>query len=715
MISLNAVYQFVDEKDRIRIIYEDGYLCAYVHLDLNVSMPKIELISVMDEQYESNHIVQVHDPYFKIISDDQLSEVEIQKRDETWQIVTKYWETYKKDIVDKKTRMQTFQKISENEGIPLMTVRRIFSRFWQRGMKPNALLPDYSKSGGKGKEKNITQKRNDNLQSVIITDEIKKQFAVGIKKYWRTEQKKSLREVHRAILADFYSITVKNNEELDDIILNSDYLPSYDQFYYWFKKNEDPVLDFKSREGENKYELEKRDLQSNATVQVTGPGYVYEIDSTPFDVNIVSEADRSAVIGRPILYIIIDVFSRMITGFYVGLESASWNAAMMALDSMVADKVKLGHKYNVNINSDDWPCFHVPRIISADRGEMKGHGVDNLINNLHIEIDNTAPYRGDLKPVVERYFGTVNNKIKKTVPGAIMKDSTKRGDPDYRLKAKLTLKEISEIAFRCVLLHNIQDIEKYPLTPEMIRDGVLPTPITLWNWGIENKKGTLRIIDQLRFRMNILPRGNATVNRGALIFNKRRYGATKLLDESFFQRLKLKRLEVVYDPRNVDNIFLLEDDGESSIVLNLLDTDYDYKEMFWEDVDYINKQAAKLHRTAKKSQLQQEIDLDQKIMQISKKATKDTNKAIDPTISKNQRIKNMKVNKAEEKARNRKKEAFIPEAAQNDLPASVIPFPDTDQYNSGANSPGESDYNTRMMEKIRQRKEKLKNDKNESE
>lgn len=715
MISLNAVYQFINEKDKIRIIYVDEHLCAYVHLDIKVSMPKIELISVMEDQYDSNHIVQVHDPYFKIISDDQLSEVEIQKRNGAWQMVTKYWEPYKNDIIDKKTRMQVFQNISKNEAVPPMTVRRTFSRFWQRGMKPNALLPDYSKSGGKGKEKKITQKRNNNLQSVVITDDIRKQFEAGVKEYWRTRLKKSLREVHRAILADFYSITVKSNEELDDVILNSDYLPSYHQFYYWFKKNEDPALDFKSREGENKYELEKRDLKSNATVQVTGPGYVYEIDSTPFDVNIVSEVDRSAVIGRPILYIIIDVFSRLITGVYVGIESASWNGAMMVLDSMVADKVELGHKYNVNISPEDWPCFYVPKIICADRGEMKGHAVDNLINNLHIEVDNTAPYRGDLKPIVERYFRTVNEKIKSTIPGAIRKESRKRGDPDYRLEAKLTLKEISEIAYRCILLHNIQDIEKYPLTPEMIRDGVLPTPITLWNWGIENKKGTLRIIDQHRFRMNILPRGKATINRGALIFNKRRYGATKLLDEPFFQRLKLKRLEVVYDPRNVDNIFLLEDDGESSIVLNLLDTDRDYKGMFWEDVAYINQQAAKLHRTAKKSQLQQEIELDQKIMQISKKATKETNKAIDPSMSKNQRIKNIRINRAEEKTRNRKKEAFIPETAQRDLLAPVIPFPDADQYNSESYLPGESDYNTRMMEKIRQRKEKLKNGKNESE
>ncbi|MDD4591080.1 MAG: DDE-type integrase/transposase/recombinase [Parabacteroides sp.] len=723
MISLNAVYQFVDEYDRIRIVYVDNDLCAYVHINWKLSMPKVERISIIEEQYDNNHIVQVNDPYFGIKSDNDLSEIEVQKRDAAWQMIQKYWESNKNDILDKKTRMQIFEEISQNEGISLMTVRRTFSRFWQRGMTRNALLPDYFKSGGKGKEKNITEKmgarriHGNDSEGIIITKEVKDQFEASTERYRRTGQKKSLRQVYRAILADYYSITVKTNAELGKILLSDDSLPTYNQYYYWFKKNENPTLDIKSQEGEKEYELKHRPLQSNSTVEAPGPGFRFQIDSTPIDAHIVSEADRNAVIGRPILYIIIDVFSRMITGVYIGLEAASWNGAMMALDSMVADKVELCRKYNVNISHEDWPCLYVPKIIIADRGEMKGHGVDNLINNLHIEIENTSPYRGDLKGIVERYFRTVNERIRSTIPGAIMKDFRKRGDPDYRLAAKLTLKEISEIVIRCVLLHNIQDIEKYPLSSAMIRDDVLPTPISLWNWGIANKKGSLRIIDQHRFRMNILPRGKASINRGALIFNKRRYGATKLLDESFFQRLKLRSLEIVYDPRNVDNIFLLQGDRESSIVLNLLDTDRDYKEMFWEDVIFINKRSAMLHKTAKKSQLQQEIELDQKIMKISKESTKNTNKEIDPTVSKRKRIEDIGPNRAEEKDRNRKKEAFMPETIQNDLPASIIPFPNDDSHNALQNEPrGEtSDYNSRMMEKIRQRKEKLRNDENDYE
>ncbi|HWQ42495.1 MAG TPA: transposase, partial [Desulfosporosinus sp.] len=138
----------------------------------------------------------------------------------------------------KRTRMSVFQEISETERIPLMTVRRIFARFWQRGMTRNALLPDYSKSGGKGKEKNVKEKMGrrrvyseDDSEGIVVTDSVKKHFEIATNKYWRTGQKKSLRQVYRLMLADFYSITVRKNEEIEKIIRGSDSIPTFQQYY----------------------------------------------------------------------------------------------------------------------------------------------------------------------------------------------------------------------------------------------------------------------------------------------------------------------------------------------------------------------------------------------------------------------------------------------------------------------------------------------------
>ena len=715
MICYNSVYQFVADNERIRILHVDYLqsLVIYVYLEKNFSMPICTTTINLEQQIEDSQLIEISDPYLYIKREKDLSEIQIERRDKHWKIIEKYWDKRKMELFSKSTRMKVLKEISENEDIPLVSIRRIFSRFWQRGMSKNSLLTEYDKSGAKGKEKSLKEKSGrrriyseNEPDGIIITDAVKKQFEVAIKKYWRTGQKKNLREVYRHILADFYSVSVKTKSDEVKIIQGISYIPTYKQFYYWFKKNEDTVLDIKMRECEKEYQLKHRPLLSNSTIEAPGPGFRYQIDATIADLYIVSEIERSKIIGRPTIYIVIDVFSRMISGVYVGLESPSWNGAMMALDSMVEDKVEFCKKFNIEINEGDWPCCHLPEVIIADRGEMEGHAVENLINNLNITIENTSPYRGDYKGIVERFFRTVNERIESYLPGAIMKDYRKRGDPDYRFEAKLTLKEISEVIIRCVLLHNIKEIEKYPLTPEMIGEGIKPTPLDLWNWGIANKKGTLRKVDQQRFRLNILPRGKATISRGCVIFNKLHYGATELLNDSLYQRNKFKKLEIAYDPRNVERIYWLKDDGIQYITLNLLERSCGFKDMYLEDVIFANKEASSLRQEARKTQLQHEADLDQAMIKISKQAFKETKLSTTSDISKSKKLKNIKTNRAEEKERNRQEEAFTPLPAIHDELAENVGF--EEQLSEQSEVELEMDYNARMMKKIRERKEKAK-------
>ena len=57
------------------------------------------------------------------------------------------------------------------------------------------------------------------------------------------------------------------------------------------------------------------------------------------------------------MYAIIDVYSRLVTGIYVGLEGPSWIGAMMALDNMIEDKVEYCKKYGIKITEEEWPSY----------------------------------------------------------------------------------------------------------------------------------------------------------------------------------------------------------------------------------------------------------------------------------------------------------------------------------------------------------------------
>ena len=144
-----------------------------------------------------------------------------------------------------------------------------------------------------------------------------------------------------------------------------------------------------------------------------GPGSVYQIDATLADIYLVSSLDRTRIIGRPVIYVCIDVFSRIITGICVTLEGPSWLGGMLALDNVMADKIKFCLEYGISLQDDEWPCHHLPEAILADRGEFEGYKANNLVNALGIRIHNTPPYRADWKGIVERHFQlpTINSSI----------------------------------------------------------------------------------------------------------------------------------------------------------------------------------------------------------------------------------------------------------------------------------------------------------------
>ncbi len=174
-------------------------------------------------------------------------------------------------------------------------------------------------------------------------------------------------------------------------------VPSIRQFRYWYQKDKDLKNEIQKRKGEAEYNLNSRSVLGKSDYGLMGPGSKYQIDATVGDIYLVSQFGRSNIIGRPVLYFVIDVFSRMVTGMYVGLEGPSWVGAMMAISNAASDKVSYCQAYGICITDEEWPCHHIPAAILGDRGEMESKNADNLVSMLGIRIENAPPYRADLK------------------------------------------------------------------------------------------------------------------------------------------------------------------------------------------------------------------------------------------------------------------------------------------------------------------------------
>ncbi|QGS68166.1 DDE-type integrase/transposase/recombinase [Oceanobacillus sp. 143] len=232
-------------------------------------------------------------------------------------------------------------------------------------------------------------------------------------RYYYNERQISLKTTYELILKDFFTevrTDSKGNEV--PVLLDSSRIPTYHQFLYWYRKLNNPKKELISRKGARNYFQNHRTIIGNSTQDAgLGPGTLWQIDATQFDIYLVSSIDRNLIVGRPTVICCIDVYSRMIMGINVTFESFnSYTGVMVALVNSMTSKEDYCLQYGIKLEENEWDVSCVPQRIFADRGELNGKQIEDAIAGLGISIQNAASYRPDFKGVIERLFGLFNLK-----------------------------------------------------------------------------------------------------------------------------------------------------------------------------------------------------------------------------------------------------------------------------------------------------------------
>jgi len=209
-----------------------------------------------------------------------------------------------------------------------------------------------------------------------------------------------------------------------------------------------------------------------------------------------------------------------------------------------------------------------------------------------------------------------------------------------------------------ILQHNHKIIDKYPMEKEMITDSLVPTPINLWNWGIHNRKGCLRTVDRNILRLNVLPRGKATISRAGIKFNNLLYGSKRAIEEQWYVKLKNKSIDIVYDPRHLDRIYIPNDNRMDYETCILLEPSVQYKMDFLEEVVFQHQLRNELEEEERSKQVQLTINTDKKMDQIIKAAEQKKKQALHQPTSKKEKLAAIRDNKVNEKQANREEEKF---------------------------------------------------------
>lgn len=275
------------------------------------------------------------------------------------------------------------------------------------------------------------------------------------------------------------------------------------------------------------------------------PLQIVQIDHTQMDIVLVSNLDRQPL-SRPWLTLAIDLYSRMVVGYYLSFEPPGAAATGLCISSSILDKQPLLDSLEIE---GDWPCWGVMNTVHTDNAkEFKGVLVHRACKEYNIELNWRALGKTYWGGTVERVFRTIKEESN-LLPGATFDKVEKRVNYNSEKEAAMTLKE-----FEKWLVHFIVNIyhKKY-------HKGIEDSPYQKWQTGVlggENELGIgipPKFTNREKVILDFLPGVERTIQRyGVKISNIFYY--SDILKTPFFKNSKEKHLFKV-DPRDISKIY----------------------------------------------------------------------------------------------------------------------------------------------------------------
>ncbi|MFK0380274.1 hypothetical protein [Pandoraea sp. NPDC090278] len=427
------------------------------------------------------------------------------RRDELWAAIQPLVTGENADLIlDEGLRWELLTARAQKVGLTVAYLYRVLQRYWRDGQVPNALLPAYSKSGGATKTRQSTEGRKRGrprkvlvtghdlgATGVNVTAADLKFIALSLKLY-HLRRGMTLQDSYDEMILHHYSSHELVDGEVRKTPYPSNQLIQVPAYRYWATKLMQDMSLQKEVLGDLFWRKRLRGRAGRARDTTIGPADIFEIDATVGNFYLVSEFHRNHLIGRPVIYFVVDRRSTMIVGVHVGLTGPSWNAARMALHCAFSDKQRFCAQYGVTIGADEWPSQELCNLVVADNAELLSrHAQRSLQHLLNIDCNINPVGLPVAKGTVESKFATVNEAVN-WVPGAWKARALEhdaRNDLDMRWDAALTLRELTQILIDEVLFHNNAVAVPDLLTKDMIQAGLKPYRRDIYLWGLENESG----------------------------------------------------------------------------------------------------------------------------------------------------------------------------------------------------------------------------------
>lgn len=453
------------------------------------------------------------------------------------------------------------RKAHEMHKVPERTIRRLLYSYYVGGQTELALIPHLNKRGGPGKAQRLgTLKRGRHATTgplkgmQIALPEVREKLKDGVEKHYLPGKNTFYLAFVETLLDHFLREGAdRSAKNLEDILLPKELRPTKWQFLNMIRIVEKEKGKRIAIPGRMRQADEPVERRGRATDGVPGPGYRFEIDATKLQVQLVSRWSRTTLVGNAALYIVVDVWSSAIVGYYFTLENASWRVAASALANTFSRKRQVFERLELDYEEEDWPCHQLPSILMADRAELLA---ENSIGvpKIGIKVEIAAPMCPEMKGTVESKFSEIK-KAHYSLPGAYAKDR-KRREKDGKDDAVLTIDEAEKILIHAIIAINKQPVSPERIPPELFENGVEDiSRIGLYAWGLKSKPGLSRTMSEDEYKYHLLSPGTGSADQEGIKFKSNVFRPTcSMLD---ILSMKASKVEIRYNEHNAQVIHFL--------------------------------------------------------------------------------------------------------------------------------------------------------------
>jgi len=518
------------------------------------------------------------------------------------------------------------------------TLLKDLRAYWQGGQTMNALLAKYSNCGSVanvGTAMRGRRSKRGKRAFQLGNSDIDAMRKVIENFYFKKDKRHKLTDTLQELHEKHYSYVDGNGTRL---LKPQEECPSYWQLLRFLNDNYPLEVQQRARLGDKVFEKDHSVHVGSVQADCHGVGHIYEIDATICDVFLVSKYNRHVVVSKPTLYLIIDRYSRLIVGWYVGFENASYTAAQLAMLSIGVDKRKLCKSLNIDYDEADWPAHAIwPEEFLADLGELVSRKARRISKSMKCTLTNVPGMRPDWKPLVECGFAMLHQVLDANTPGyAPDSDTRQRRGPKHEKDSLLNIDDFTALIVQAIITHNKSPQVNYKLTEAHLADNVRPIPRELFVHGIQRLMGTLDKVDFDRVREELMPREKGVITDDGIKFGPLHYTSSepKVQDWLLHARRKRKPLEIAFDHRKVDNIIVYSPTGNGErYVASLVPDCAKFKGLSFAEVELYFWEMAQIIDSGREEKRQAQFKFNQFVQDLTQKARAEKKTQVKPAIA----------------------------------------------------------------------------------